>query len=101
MTIAFLLPFVCALVFLAVIARTTVFQARPHQIDHVILFVRKLDVSDFQVLLDAGQEWNLRQSLSNETFRTAQEDRILLIREYLRRVAHNCRSHSSLDSWGI
>lgn len=89
MTIAFLLPFVCALIFLAVIARTTVFRARPHKIDHVILFVRRLDVSDFEVLLDASQEWTLRQSLSNETFRTTQEDRIRLIREYLRRVAHN------------
>jgi hypothetical protein len=89
MTIAFLLPFVVALVFLAVIARTTVFRPRPHKIDHVILFVRKLDVSDFELLLDAGQEWTLRQSLSNETFRTTQEDRIRLIREYLRRVAHN------------
>ena len=89
MTLAFLLPFVCALVFLAVIARTTVFRPRPHKIDHVILFVRKLDVSDFELLLDAGQEWTLRQSLSNETFRTTQEDRIRLIREYLRRVAHN------------
>ncbi len=89
MTIAFLLPFICALIFLAVIARTTVFRRRPHKIDHVILFVRKLDVSDFEVLLDAGQEWTLRQSLSNETFRTTQGDRVRLIREYLRRVAHN------------
>jgi len=89
MTLAFLLPFLVALVFLAVVARTTVFRPRPHKIDHVILFVRKLDVSDFELLLDAGQEWTLRQSLSNETFRTTQEDRIRLIREYLRRVAHN------------
>ena len=46
-------------------------------------------MSDFEVLLDTGQEWTLRQSLSNKTFRTTQEDRIRLIREYLRRVAHN------------
>src|SRR5258708_2838513 len=89
MTIAFLLPFVCALLFLAVVARTTVFRARPHKIDHVILFLRKLDVSDFEVLLDAGDEWTLRHSLSSESFRRTQEDRIRLVREYLRRVAHN------------
>jgi hypothetical protein len=89
MTIAFLLPFVCVLIFLAVVARTTVFRARPHRIDDVILFLRKLDVSDFEVLLDAGDEWTLRQSLSSESFRRAQEDRIRLVREYLHRVAHN------------
>jgi len=55
----------------------------------VILFVRKLDVSDLELLLDAGEEWALRQSLTREAFRTAQEDRIRLLREYLHRVAHN------------
>jgi hypothetical protein len=89
MTLAFLLPFVCALVFLAVVARTIVFRARPHKIDHVILFLRKLDVSDFEALLDAGDEWTLQQSLSSESFRRSQEDRIRLVREYLHRVAHN------------
>ena len=89
MTTAFLLPFVCALLFLAVVARTTVFRPRPHKIDHVILFLRKLDVSDFEVLLDAGDEWTLQQSLSSESFRRSQEDRIRLVREYLYRIAHN------------
>jgi len=89
MIIAFLLPFLCVLVFLAVVARTTFFRARPHRIDHVILFVRKLDVSDLELLLDAGEEWALRQSLTREAFRSAQEDRIRLVREYLHRVAHN------------
>ena len=89
MTLAFLLPFVCALVFLAVVARTIVFRARPHKIDQVIFFLRKLDVSDFEALLDAGDEWTLQQSLSSESFRRSQEDRIRLVREYLHRVAHN------------
>ena len=89
MSIAFLLPFLCVLAFLAVVAHTTVFRARPHRIDHVILFVRKLDVSDLELLLDAGEEWALRQSLTREAFRSAQEDRIRLVREYLHRVAHN------------
>src|SRR3989442_4231598 len=89
MSIAFLLPFLCVLVFLVVVARTTFFRARPHRIDHVVLFVRKLDVSDLELLLDAGEEWALRQSLTREAFRSAQEDRIRLLREYLHRVAHN------------
>src|SRR5207253_3018896 len=45
--------------------------------------------SDLEVLLDTGKEWTLRQSLSLEAFRVAQEDRIRLVREYLRRVAYN------------
>jgi len=89
MSIAFLLPFLCVLAFLAVVAHTTVFRARPHRIDHVILFVRKLEVSDLEVLLDAGEEWALRQALTREAFRSAQEDRIRLVREYLHRVSHN------------
>ena len=89
MSIAFLLPFLIALALLAVVARTTVYQKRPHDIDHVILFVRKLDLSDLEMLLDAGKEWALRQSLSPEAFRMAQEDRIRLVREYLSRVTHN------------
>lgn len=89
MSIVFLLPFISALVFLVFVALTTVYRPRPHDIDHVILFVRKLELSDLEALLDAGQEWTLRQSLSPAEFRHAQEDRIRLVREYLRRIAHN------------
>src|SRR5713101_5789964 len=89
MSLTFLLPFLCALVLLALVARSIVYPVHPHDIDHVILFVRKLDVSDLEVLLDAGEEWTLRGSLSPGAFRATQEDRIRLVREYLRRVAHN------------
>jgi|ERR1700730_673109 len=89
MSLAFLFPFFCALVLLALVARRIVYPVRHHDIDHVIFLIRKLEVSDLEVLLDVGAEWTLRRSLSPEAYRGAQEDRIRLIREYLRRVAHN------------
>ena len=89
MSFAFLFPFLCALLLLAIVARSTVYRVRSRDIDHVILFVRKLDVTDLEILLDAGEEWTLQQSLSPRAFSLAQEDRIRLVREYLHRVAHN------------
>jgi len=89
MTIALLLPIVFGIVFLAVVALTTVYGPRGHDIDSVILLARKLDPSDLEMLLDAGAEWNLRRSLTPWAFRAAQEDRIRLVREYLQRVGHN------------
>jgi len=89
MSIEFLLPVFLGIAFLAVVILITVYRPHPHNIDHVILFARRLDPSDLEGLLDAGEEWNLRHSLTTWAFRTAQEDRIRLAREYLRRVAHN------------
>jgi hypothetical protein len=89
MSIALLLPAVYGIVLLVVVALTTVYRARPHDIDHVILLARKLDPADLEMLLDAGAEWNLRRSLTPWAFRAAQEDRIRLVREYLQRVGHN------------
>jgi hypothetical protein len=89
MPIAVLIPAVFGIAFVFVILLTTVYAPRVHDVDHVILLARKLDPSDLETLLDAGEEWRLRQSLTNAAFRAAQEDRILLAREYLRRMAHN------------
>jgi hypothetical protein len=89
MSIALLLPVVYGIVLLVVVALTTVYAARAHDIDHVILLARKLDTSDLEMLLDAGAEWSLRQCLTIRSFQAAQEDRMRLVREYLRRVSHN------------
>ena len=91
MSLAFLFPFLCALVLLALVARRIVYPVHHHDIDHVIFLIRKLEVSDLEALLDVGEEWTLRRSLSPEAYRAAQEDRIRLVREYLRRVAHNVK----------
>ncbi len=89
MPIAVLVPAVFGIAFVFVILLTTVYAPRVHDVDHVILLARKLDPSDLETLLDAGEEWRLRQSLTAAAFRAAQEDRILLVREYLRRMAQN------------
>jgi len=89
MPIAVLIPATFGIAFVLVILLTTIYAPRLHDVDHVILLARKLDPSDLETLLDAGEEWRLRQSLTAAAFRAAQEDRILLVREYLRRLAHN------------
>ncbi len=89
MPIAVLVPAVFGIAFVFLILLTTVYGPRVHDVDHVILLARKLDPSDLEMLLDAGEEWRLRQSLTAAAFRAAQEERILLAREYLRRLAHN------------
>jgi hypothetical protein len=89
MHFAVLIPAVFGIAFIFLILLTTVYGPRVHDVDHVILLARKLDPSDLETLLDAGEEWRLRQSLHADAFRDAQEDRILLAREYLRRMAHN------------
>lgn len=89
MSILVFFPVVLGVVFLTTIALTTVYRARPHKIDNVILSARKLDISDLEVLLDAASEWNLRRSLSRYALQETQEDRMRLAKEYLRRVAFN------------
>lgn len=89
MSIVLLLPVVLGAVLLVLIALTTVYPVRPHDIDNVILSARKLVVSDLEVLLDASSEWSLRRSLTQWALREAQEDRMRLAREYLRRIAFN------------
>ena len=89
MSITLFLPFLFGLVFLVAVARTAFNRPRRRKIEAVIPFVRKLDVSELEVLMDAGEEWSLRHFLNEEAFRMAQHERIRLVGEYLRRVAHN------------
>jgi len=84
-----LFPFAFGIAFFVALVMATVYGPCAHDIDHVILRARKLDPSDLEMLLDAGAEWKLRQSLTILAFRAAQEDRIRLAREYLQRVGHN------------
>jgi hypothetical protein len=89
MSITLFLPFLFGLAFFVTVARTAFNRPRRRRIDTVIPFVRKLDVSELEVLMDAGQEWSLRHFLTEDAFRVAQHERIRLVGEYLRRVAHN------------
>src|SRR5213593_4187640 len=89
MSIEFLFPALAFLACLAIFAYAIVYKPRTRDIDYVILFARKLDVSELEALLDAASEWKLRSSLTKWALQRAQEDRIRLAGEYVRRVAHN------------
>jgi hypothetical protein len=89
MSITFLVVALCGTAFLAIFALAAIYKPRAHDIDNVILLARKVDPADLETLFDAGAEWKLRQSLTLRAFREAQEGRIRLVREYLRRVVHN------------
>lgn len=89
MTVGFVLPFVLVFGLLVLFASTLFYRPRYYDIDEVILLLRKLDASALQMLLDPGEEWSLQQLLGSQSFRIEQEARIRLLREYLRRVAHN------------
>ena len=89
MSIAFLLPFLCALIGLAAVGRFLVYRADRHDLGQALLHFRKFDIRELECLLDAGEEWTLRRCLTPQAFRRAQQARAHLLREYLRRVAHN------------
>jgi len=69
MSIEFLLPVFLGIVFFAVVILITVYRPHPRNIDNVILFAGRLDPLDLEGLRDAGEEWNLRQSLTTWAFR--------------------------------
>ena len=79
MSITLFLPFLFGLIFLVAVARTAFNRPRRQKIDTVIPFVRKLDVSELEVLMDAGEEWSLRHFLAEDAFRVAQHERIRLV----------------------
>ncbi len=57
----------------------------------VIPFLRPVDISLAESLLDPAAEFALRWSLSPRQFRQAQRKRMRLYRELIRRMAHNAR----------
>ena len=87
----FLLPFLGALAFLAVVARLTFYRRRPCSLEDVAVFVRQVDVLELAALLDPMVPRRLRESLSDEAYRRELDTHIRLVREYLSRVNHNVR----------
>jgi hypothetical protein len=82
------LPLVMAAAFIIVVARATVYRPR-YRLEEVIRFVRKLEITDLAALFDPAEEWALRALSSERDFRAAQQQRLRLAREYLRRIGHN------------
>lgn len=71
------------------LARFTIYRRQYTRIEHVYSFARRLNLEDLEQLLDPGEEWRLRVSMSRGAFRRLQRQRIWLFSEYASRAAHN------------
>jgi|SRR5579859_204547 len=89
MSFSVILPVLLGVVFFVAVLRVTVYRPKYTRIDDVISFARKLTVAELEAVLDPGLEWELRNLVPVAEFRTRQRERIRLVREYLKRVAHN------------
>src|SRR5579859_7490526 len=89
MSFSVILPVLIGVVFFVAVLRVTIYRPRYTRIDDVISFARKLTAAELEAALDPGLEWELRNLATSAEFRTRQRERIRLVREYFRRVAHN------------
>jgi hypothetical protein len=71
------------------LARITIYQRRYWRIEDVELFVRPLNVEDFQRVTDPAEEWSLRLSTSGREFKKLKRQKTRLCAEHLSRMAHN------------
>ena len=79
---------VALVVALTLLFRSMVLKSRYSGIEAAVLFMRRLDIFDFEQILDPAAEWSLRRVRERE-FRRLQRQRMRLCAEYLARVAHN------------
>lgn len=96
MSIDVILIALSGVISLIVIALCVIYPTREHDLDHVILMARKIDLADLEALFDPAQEWQLRSSLTPPAFREAQEGRVRVLNEFLRRISHNA---SLIQRW--
>jgi hypothetical protein len=71
------------------LARITIYQRRYWRIEDVELFVRPLNIEDFQRVTDPAEEWSLRLSTSRSEFKKLKRQKTRLCAEHLSRMAHN------------
>jgi hypothetical protein len=77
------------LLFAIPLARVTIYQRRYSRIEDVELFVRPLNIEDFERLTDPAEEWSLRSSTSGHQFKELKRQKTRLCAEHLSRMAHN------------
>jgi hypothetical protein len=77
------------LLFAVPLAQVTVYRRRYCRIEDVELFIRPLNVEDFEKITDPAEEWFLRISTSRREFRQLKRQRTRLCAEHLSRMAHN------------
>jgi len=96
------------LLFAIPLARVTIYQRRYWRIEDVELFVRPINIEDFERATDPAEEWSLRSSTSSQEFKELKRQKTRLCAEHLSRMAHNAEviqgwSHtaqSKLDAKG-
>jgi hypothetical protein len=71
------------------LAHLTIYRRRYNRIEHVCAFARRLNLDEFEQLLDPAAEWRLRVSTSPSEFRRLQRQRMWLFSEYASRASHN------------
>src|SRR5689334_15863107 len=89
MNLTVVAPILVSLAYFMALARALLYRPRYRRLQDVILFVRHLDMSHFEALVDSSEEWGIRNALPEQDFQELQKERIQLAFEYLRRMAHN------------
>jgi len=89
MTLELLIAFGALLLFAVPLARVTVYRRRYSRIEDVELFVRPLNLEDFERVTDPAAEWILRSSTSSREFKELKRQKTRLCAEHLSRMAHN------------
>jgi hypothetical protein len=89
MTLELWIAFGVLLLFAVPLARVTVYRRRYSRIEDVELFVRPLNLEDFERITDPAAEWILRSSTSSREFKELKRQKTRLCAEHLSRMAHN------------
>jgi len=89
MTLELWIAFGALLLFAIPLARVTIYQRRYSRIEDVELFIRPLNIEDFERATDPAAEWFLRSSSSSLEFKELKRQKTRLCAEHLSRMAHN------------
>jgi hypothetical protein len=89
MTLELWIAFGVLLLFAVPLARVTVYRRRYSRIEDVELFVRPLNLEDFERVTDPAAEWVMRSSTSSREFKELKRQKTRLCAEHLSRMAHN------------
>jgi hypothetical protein len=89
MTFELWVAFGVLILFAIPLARVTVYQRQYWRIEDVELFVRPINVEDFERVTDPAGEWLLRRSSPSREFKALKRQKTRLLAEHLSRMAHN------------
>ncbi len=78
-----------AVLFAIPVARVTIYRRQYSRIEDVELFVRPINIEDFERVTDPAEDWLLRSSTSDCEFKKLKRQKTRLCAEHLSRMAHN------------